>query len=592
MHARAALAGTSDDYPGRGRWLHFLGHHLESRYNRTPNPLDLEAATTTWLAAWNLTNASGYDRLGAAVHAATMFVHSSKDLSKAGSLLHDATQLIPLTTSRLLQREDQQHILGKLSHLSIAPFTTAVLLEAGQSPLEVLRLLELSRSITNSQLLDYRSDISDLVEQHPRLAADFDSLRQEIDTPPPCIESSNIPLKQHLQIQRGADCRRTKVNRDFNDILSQIRQQPGFENFMDAPSYAYLLSAAREGPIVVLNATKYRSDAILITTEAKSKSISLPDLSIDSVEKYLGTCACKTGDNDVKRELLGWLWKAAVLPVLLELGFYPKAINPLPRIWWIGVSIMAKALIHAATKFRNGRIQKTIFQYCIPSYTSTIRALEYSRARQLPKQNASILIVTMPTTPGESSLSGAINEADKIKSHLGAYSSTVDTLQRPTAEHVLQALPSYSIAHFACHGVSSHDPARSHLLLLKESTADDGSCIEEVDKLRVKDIALLKLPTARLAYLSACSTATSKSFELLDEVTHIVSSFHIAGFTNVIGSLWPAEDEACQKMAAHFYTRLRETDNVAESYHSAVRELMDQKPSQPLYWAPFILFGA
>jgi len=122
--------------------------------------------------------------------------------------------------------------------------------------------------------------------------------------------------------------------------------------------------------------------------------------------------------------------------------------------------------------------------------------------------------------------------------------STVDTLERPTADRVLQALPGYSIAHFACHGVSSTNPTNSHHLLLKESISrsHDDLCTEEADELRAKDIAPLKLPAARLAYLSACSTANSTPSELIDEMTHIVSSFHIAGLPHVIGTLWPAED--------------------------------------------------
>jgi len=102
----------------------------------------------------------------------------------------------------------------------------------------------------------------------------------------------------------------------------------------------------------------------------------------------------------------------------------------------------------------------------------------------------------------------------------------------------------------------------------------------------------MKLPKARLAYLSACSTAHSASSELIDEVTHIVSSFHIAGYPNVIGTLWPAQNEACQKMATDFYSTLSKTDNLAESYRNAILGLMKQKPSQPMYWAPFIHFGA
>ena len=122
-------------------------------------------------------------------------------------------------------------------------------------------------------------------------------------------------------------------------------------------------------------------------------------------------------------------------------------------------------------------------------------------------------------------------------------------------------------------------------MLVKEHT-------EEVDELSVKNIAELNLPSARLAYLSACSTADSTSKDLVDEVTHIVSSFHIAGFPHVIGTFWPSEDDACEKMAVGFYSALRKTDDVAVSYRTAMMELMKQKPLQPMYWAPFIHFGA
>ncbi|RPB22604.1 hypothetical protein L211DRAFT_788544, partial [Terfezia boudieri ATCC MYA-4762] len=64
-------------------------------------------------------------------------------------------------------------------------------------------------------------------------------------------------------------------------------------------------------------------------------------------------------------------------------------------------------------------------------------------------------------------------------------------------------------------------------------------------KLRGNNIAVLKLPQERLAYPSACSTAESTLSDNGDQVTHIVSSFHIAGFSHVIGTLWLSNDQAC-----------------------------------------------
>ena len=194
-------------------------------------------------------------------------------------------------------------------------------------------------------------------------------------------------------------------------------------------------------------------------------------------------------------------------------------------------------------------------------------------------------MVTMPMTPGESPL-GVDKEADNVRNRTAGY-GTIQILKRPTVKQVLEILPDYSMAHFACHGVSSTNPADSHLLLVNYK-----HCEEVVDKLCVKDIAALKLPAAKLAFLSACSTAHNPSNRLRDEVTHIVSSFHIAGFIHVIGTLWQSEDDACNEIAPDFYSRLRETDNVAESYHYAMMKLVKRKPLQPTYWAPFIHFGA
>ncbi|KAF8456990.1 hypothetical protein BGX38DRAFT_1161378 [Terfezia claveryi] len=173
-----------------------------------------------------------------------------------------------------------------------------------------------------------------------------------------------------LQIQQAGIHRRNKVANDLDYVLQQIRQKPGFGTFLRAESELYLLSAAQEGPIVVLNATNLRSDAILLTKTQVT----------------------------IKREMLEWLWKAAVQPVLRKLGFYPKLVHPLPRMWWIGVGVIA-------------------FRHTHP----TIRALQYSRSRQQYKQNYSMLIATMPTTPGASPLSGVSKEADKIKHSLQTF---------------------------------------------------------------------------------------------------------------------------------------------------------------------------
>jgi len=388
----AAVEATPQDHPSLAIQLNNFGSYLSSRYERTGNLQHLQATLDAWLTSWNIVTAPILIRIQAAQNAALVLVFSPlmEDLSRACSLLRSVVYLMPLATPRSLEREDQQYILEKLTGL--VSLAASVSLAAGESPLEALQLLELGRSVTNGQLLDYRSDISDLMTHYPTLAQDFDFLRQELDSPLSSQEldsspflfresissgmsmnSTRISMNERLQAQQSTIRRRNKIAQDLDDILVQIRQQPGFENFLRAESEAYLLSAAQEGPIVVLNVTKLRSDAILVT-KAELKHIALPLLSHDLMMKHYNR-SIDTNDNEVKRELLEWLWKAAVQPVLRKLGYYPKEVDPLPRIWWIGVGVMAKAPIHAAAKFKKGRIHMATLQYCLPSYTSTIRYL-------------------------------------------------------------------------------------------------------------------------------------------------------------------------------------------------------------------------
>jgi len=94
--------------------------------------------------------------------------------------------------------------------------------------------------------------------------------------------------------------------------------------------------------------------------------------------------------------MLEWLWKAAVQLVLWQLGFYPTEVDPLPRIWWIGVGILAQLPIHAAAIFTKGtvKVKMTTLQSC----TSTTRTLQYS------------WIIAVPTTPVASPLSSINKE--------------------------------------------------------------------------------------------------------------------------------------------------------------------------------------
>jgi CHAT domain-containing protein len=267
----------------------------------------------------------------------------------------------------------------------------------------------------------------------------------------------------------------------------------------------------------------------------------------------------------------------------------------LPRIWWIGTGLASSMPFHAAGD-HSPRSEKNVFNRAISSYTPSVKALAYSRGR-LRKNDArgeNLLLASMTTTPGLPTLRGVDGEKQAILKSLPAHFKS-EVLDHPSTHHILQILEHCSIAHFACHGLTDHtDPSKSGLVFQKQ---DKAGCLVQ-DAMTVHDVSELKLERARIAYLSACSTAENKAARLRDEVIHIVSGFQIAGFAHVVGCLWPSVDAVCVEVAKGFYGTLFKADveiedkEVAMASHEAINAVREKEWDQPLKWAQFVHYGA
>jgi CHAT domain-containing protein len=153
-----------------------------------------------------------------------------------------------------------------------------------------------------------------------------------------------------------------------------------------------------------------------------------------------------------------------------------------------------------------------------------------------------------------------------------------------TKNNVLKGIREHDWVHFACHGVLNlENPLQSAFLL------QDGS-------LEVADLMKESFHHKQLAYLSACRTAAG-SEELPEEAVHLAAGMLMAGFADVVGTLWSIGDDDATFVAEHFYRYLKEEcggDSHFSSYalHYAVgkqRELI--KEEQFYRWIPFIHFG-
>jgi hypothetical protein len=60
--------------------------------------------------------------------------------------------------------------------------------------------------------------------------------------------------------------RRMVLARERDELLEQARRLKGFENFLRPPALGTFLPAATDGPVVVLNISQQRCDALIVTT--------------------------------------------------------------------------------------------------------------------------------------------------------------------------------------------------------------------------------------------------------------------------------------------------------------------------------------
>jgi hypothetical protein len=406
-------------------------------------------------------------------------------------------------------------------------------------------------------------------------------------------------------VRAGISRRQAQVA-EFDQLLEEIRAQEGFGRFLLPAPFAELRKAAVGGPVVLLNVSTIRSDALLLTAARGVQVLPLPalDPSVvrDQVARLLGALA-RLGNPaadeaiwaEAETELvdqLGWLWDAVTGPVLDALGLVTKPREEVwPRLWWCPSGLLTFLPLHAAgyhaTRF--DPVPATVLDRVIPGYTPTIRALTHARRPAALRATTSgvgpLLVVAMTHTPGGHDLPGVAAEAELLE---GLYPGTlVLNDDDATYDSVTTALPGYPWAHFACHGLSDPDhPSDSYLLLADHS----------IRRLTVIDVSRLRFEHAQLAYLSACSTARIGA-RLADEAIHLAAGFQLAGYRHVIATLWPVDDYAAQRIAGDVYLRLgTDASDAAVALHAAIRGLRDDPDEdcadRPSIWAAHLYNGS
>lgn len=598
--AKEAVDSLPPEHPDRTRMLNNLGNRLLHRHRETGDDGDEDAALQCFLEASKITTSIPLRRVYS-FREAIRILYKQRNWAEASRCATAAVELLPHICSRHLSLTDQQYALEQTSGL--AADACAIALQLGDVG-SALQQVEYGRGILLGNLVDSRSDLSELRRHHPALAGEYETARFHAFRN---IEEQNDAIRELMWKERKEAARRLR------DCEARIRKEKDFENFLKPLALADLVNCGQEGPVVVVNVTDIGSDAIIISPSGISQ-LPLPKMSSrapSSIREKLGRYRSLSETDEgrnvrVKRkadvEIFPWLWETCVEPILDHLGYLsPNKRNAqIPRVWWIGTGVAAGFPFHAAG-LSNIDSPTNCMDHVISSYTPTIKALNHARERdhQMVKFEHGkdpLLVVSMPTTPAPyDPLPGVVRERETIQ-NVAEGVFEVNSLECPTAEQVLGGLGTVGIVHFACHAhADAADPSGSHLVLQKPSAAGP-----KLDQLTVSSIwNVVSQSHAWIAYLSACSSAETTAERLSDESIHLASAFQVAGFSHVIGSLKPADDEACVEVARSFYESLCRYDGthvqsgfVAEAVHIAVLEVRRRNSRSPHLWAPFIHLGA
>lgn len=397
--------------------------------------------------------------------------------------------------------------------------------------------------------------------------------------------------------------RRLALAREWDELLAEVRALPGFETFLRPPTYEDLLQAAAHGPVVTVNVSEWRCDALVLTS-AGVEAVPLPDLSLRDAERRLelhlaalasfdqAVAAFEEADLVLQRDhtngdairqrrhagarrreatlaldeeltgLVGWLWDVVVVSLLDRLPT-PGADGLRPRVWWCPTGPLAFLPLHAA-----GRGTQWLHDMVVSSTTPTVRSLLDARSDSDAGSRRS------GVEEGSDRVGGSDDgrDADAPGRRRFLVASTFDStdglltgpLSRLTATDVVESsnvagvrrqLETCDFVHFDCHGDQVlADPSQGGVRLT------DGV-------LRVFDVSAISA-TGEFAGLAACKTAVG-GVDLLDEAITLSAALHYAGFRHVVGSLWNLAEGVAQSAFACMYDLLVTEDGTFDPTNAA-----------------------
>ncbi|KAG1738607.1 CHAT domain-containing protein [Suillus paluster] len=418
---------------------------------------------------------------------------------------------------------------------------------------KAVELVEQGRGQQWSLASRLRTPVEDLELAHPKLAHKFLELSARISN---AAQGSAAITDRAAADLAAREYRR--LTEQWETAVNEIRNNQGFARFLLPPLYEDLQAAACQGPVIILIASRYSCDAIIVPKSGEPRHVPFSSLVLADLVKLKDDFARAIrhasimGPEEPRKDLIVLLrkiWEEIMLPVADVLQHDLK-LRHRSRIWLCPTAAFTSIPLHAAhpsrTKAdRSGR-EPCLADLYICSYTPTLSAL--IRSRQTMKTRATPSFVAIGQgRPG----AGQGTELATVDSELELVCKLIPATANPTTlsgdaatrAGALEALQQNTWVHLACHGKQDREQPYHSRFSMRDKP------------LTLLDIMENNAPHAEFAFLSACHTAVGDE-ETPDEVIHLVAGLQFSGFKSVIGTLWVVDDGVAKHVVEAFYENM------------------------------------
>ena len=422
---------------------------------------------------------------------------------------------------------------------------------------------------------------------------------------------------------------------EYMRIRSAAQQTPTFETSLDPPTLDEISQAAQPRcPLVFLGSAPSGSFAIIVDRHrdgrAELDAIHAPDCTSTAIVQL-----AMVGISPDTREFEGienaYLHAQMHAPENLDASLAAlsaplgeQLLRPLGDLLAsrgaVGVTLVPAGLLglmplHAiAWSDASGNRRCLIDDFAVTFAPSArLRVACEQRASRLAADVVRFVGIANPL-PHPSPLPGAELEVDLVQGVVQTDDCLTLKGEQATKHRVVEALPSATHVHFACHARARFfGPQFSAAVLLGDE-----------EELSALEIARLQIP-ARLVVASACETGVPQGYDEVDESFSLASAFIAAGAAGVVSTLWEVDDFATALIVSKFYegmfvanmppaTALREAqlwmrdsaDDVIDAYasnraplralrggrHSSASSGGSAPYAAPSFWAAFVFSGA